>query len=60
MTMTYEQLTEMCNSLDEELTEVYNENGRLRETNHELKEENVELTLTVSTLIKTVAKGAVS
>ncbi len=58
--MTYEQLTEMCNSLDEELTEVYNENGRLRETNHELKEENVELTLTVSTLIKTVAKGAVS
>ena len=58
--MTYEQLTEMCNSLDEELTEVYNENGRLRETNHELKEENVELTLTVSTLIKTMAKGKIS
>ena len=58
--MTYEQLTEMCNSLDEELTEVYNENGRLRETNHELKEDNYELQLTVSTLIKTVAKGAVS
>ena len=60
MTMTYEQLTEMCYSLDEELTEVYNENGRLRETNHELKEENVELTLTVSTLIKTMAKGKIS
>ena len=60
MTMTYEQLTEMCYSLDEELTEVYNENGRLRETNHELKEENVELTLTVSTLIKTIAKGKIS
>tara|TARA_R110000803_G_scaffold210064_3_gene280934 strand:+ start:1496 stop:1720 length:225 start_codon:yes stop_codon:yes gene_type:complete len=60
MTMTYEQLTEMCNSLDEELTEVYNENGRLRETNHELKEDNYELQLTVGTLIKTVAKGAVS
>ena len=58
--MTYEQLTEMCYSLDEELTEVYNENGRLRETNHELKEENVELTLTVSTLIKTMAKGKIS
>ena len=58
--MTYEQLTEMCYSLDEGLTEVYNENGRLRETNHELKEENVELTLTVSTLIKTIAKGKIS
>ena len=60
MTMTYEQLTEMCYSLDEELTEVYDENGRLRETNHELKKENVELTLTVSTLIKTMAKGKIS
>tara|TARA_R110000850_G_C9751226_1_gene445424 strand:+ start:112 stop:294 length:183 start_codon:yes stop_codon:yes gene_type:complete len=60
MTMTYEQLTEMCYSLDEELTEVYDENDRLRETNHELKKENVELTLTVSTLIKTMAKGKIS
>ena len=60
MTMTYEQLTEMCNSLDEELTEVYNENGRLREANYELKEDNYELQLTVGTLIKTVAKGVVS
>lgn len=58
--MTYEQLTEMCYSLDEELTEVYDENDRLRETNHELKKENVELTLTVSTLIKTMAKGKIS
>tara|TARA_R110000764_G_scaffold161510_1_gene248780 strand:+ start:268 stop:444 length:177 start_codon:yes stop_codon:yes gene_type:complete len=58
--MTYEQLTEMCYSLDEELTEVYDENGRLRETNHELKEDNYELQLTVGTLIKTMAKGKIS
>ena len=60
MTMTYQQLTELCNSLDEELTEMYNENDILRETNYEIKEENTELTLTVGTLIKTLAKGKTS
>ena len=60
MTMTYEQLTEMCNSLDEELDEIYQENLIIHETNELLKEENRELQLTVGTLIKTVAKGAVS
>ena len=59
MTMTYEQLTEMCNSLDEELDEIYQENLIIHETNELLKEENVELQLTVGTLIKTLAKGAV-
>ena len=58
--MTYEQLTEMCNSLDEELDEIYQENLIIHETNELLKEENRELQLTVGTLIKTVAKGAVS
>ena len=57
--MTYEQLTEMCNSLDEELDEIYQENLIIHETNELLKEENVELQLTVGTLIKTLAKGAV-
>tara|TARA_R110001599_G_scaffold241687_1_gene441376 strand:- start:665 stop:847 length:183 start_codon:yes stop_codon:yes gene_type:complete len=60
MTMTYEQLTEMCNSLDEELDEIYQENLIIHETNELLKEENVELTLTVGTLIKTLAKGKIS
>ncbi len=59
MTMTYEQLTEMCNSLDEELDEIYQENLIIHETNELLKEENVELQLTVGTLIKALAKGAV-
>ena len=59
MTMTYEQLTEMCNSLDEELDEICQENLIIHETNELLKEENVELQLTVGTLIKTLAKGAV-
>ena len=59
MTMTYEQLTEMCNSLDEELDEIYQENLIIHETNELLKEENVELQLTVGTLIKTLAKRAV-
>lgn len=59
MTMTYEQLTEMCNSLDEELDEIYQENLIIHETNELLKEENRELQLTVGTLIKTLAKGAV-
>lgn len=58
--MTYEQLTEMCNSLDEELDEIYQENLIIHETNELLKEENVELTLTVGTLIKTLAKGKIS
>ena len=57
--MTYEQLTEMCNSLDEELDEIYQENLIIHETNELLKEENVELQLTVGTLIKALAKGAV-
>ncbi len=57
--MTYEQLTEICNSLDEELDEIYQENLIIHETNELLKEENVELQLTVGTLIKTLAKGAV-
>mgnify|MGYP003637643244 CR=1 FL=1 len=60
MTMTYEQLTEMCNSLDEELDEIYQENLIIHETNELLKEENVELQLTVGTLIKTLAKGKTS
>tara|TARA_B110000902_G_C14124890_1_gene519666 strand:+ start:176 stop:358 length:183 start_codon:yes stop_codon:yes gene_type:complete len=60
MTMTYEQLTEMCNSLDEELDEIYQENLIIHETNELLKEENVELQLTVGTLIKTLAKGKIS
>lgn len=59
MTMTYEQLTEMCNSLDEELDEIYQENLIIHETNELLKEENKQLQLTVGTLIKTLAKGAV-
>ena len=58
--MTYEQLTEMCNSLDEELDEIYQENLIIHETNELLKEENVELQLTVGTLIKTLAKGKTS
>jgi hypothetical protein len=60
MTMTYQQLTEMCNSLDEELDEIYQENLIIHETNELLKEENVELQLTVGTLIKTLAKGKIS
>tara|TARA_R110002153_G_scaffold100450_1_gene236390 strand:+ start:146 stop:322 length:177 start_codon:yes stop_codon:yes gene_type:complete len=58
--MTYQQLTEMCNSLDEELDEIYQENLIIHETNELLKEENVELQLTVGTLIKTLAKGKIS
>jgi len=60
MTMTYQQLTEMCNSLDEELDEIYQENLIIHETNELLKKENVELQLTVGTLIKTLAKGKIS
>ena len=58
--MTYQQLTEMCNSLDEELDEIYQENLIIHETNELLKKENVELQLTVGTLIKTLAKGKIS
>ena len=58
--MTYQQLAEMFNSLDEELDGIYQENLIIHETNELLKEENVELQLTVDTLIKTLSKGKIS
>ena len=50
MSMSYQQLSEMNNSMDNELTEVYSENWYYRDTIEFLKKENTEQQAVIESL----------
>ena len=50
MTMTYTGLTNLADSLDKELTDMYSHNTRLTDTNHVVVKENLRLTVLVDIL----------
>lgn len=51
MTMTYMQLTKVCNDIDNELSEVYAENLELKDVIEELKSQIITSDLIITTQV---------
>ena len=57
MTMTYTQLSELNNSLDSELGDIYTHNLRLLDANHLLAQENIKLVAENALLKQQIKRG---